>query len=81
MDIHNCDLRTHTHMYAAGAGERDLAHLKIHCHRAAVETVLRKVYYIDLIVVVHINAAAAYMTLWYFCRLLAEWKEKSSSQN
>lgn len=37
----------HTHLCtclpAAGAGEGDLAHLKIHCHRAAVETVLRKV--------------------------------------
>jgi hypothetical protein len=47
----------HLHMYAAGAGEGDLAHLKIHCHRAAVETVLRKVHV--FVVVVQNNAAAA----------------------
>ena len=37
-----CVLETHTHT-SADEGEMDMGHLRIHSHRAAVETVLRKV--------------------------------------
>ena len=50
------------------ARERDLAlnHLKIHCHRAAVETVLRKVF--TTLYVVDNIMAAVYVMLSFVCQ-------------
>lgn len=77
VDQFSTHTRTSTHVHVAGEGDLALDHLKIHCHRAAVETVLRKV-----LQCIHCSRLICSCCLCVLLFLLfTEWDEESSSQD